>query len=112
MDLDRQLDQASAQLKFLDPVTLHHFCTRNPSLRLTAVVQDRERSLKFGPEKIMNLNPPSSEEDSDPESLSPNVYKVIEKILDTEHTSITVFTNTGRAICDSISLADFNYLWT
>lgn len=95
MDLDRQLDQASLQLKFLDPITLHHFCTRNPSLRLTTVVQDRERSLKFGPERIMNLNPPSSEEDSDPESQAPNVYKVIEKILDTEHTSITVFTNTG-----------------
>ena len=112
MDLDRQLDQASAQLRFLDPVSLHHFCTRNPSLRLTAVVQDRERSLKFGPEKIMNLNPPSSEEDSDLESQAPNVYKVIEKILDTEHTSITVFANSGRTTCDSVSLAYFNYMWT
>jgi hypothetical protein len=90
MDLDKLLNQASSQLKSLDPITLHHFCMRNPSLRPTATVQDRECSLKFGPERRLNLNPASSEEDSEPESDFPSVSQVIEKILDTEHTIITV----------------------
>ena len=90
MDLDKLLNQASSQLKYLDPVTLHHFCTRNPSMRATSAIQDRESSLKFGPERRIKLNPASSEEDSEPESNFPGVNQVIEKILDTEHTIITV----------------------
>ena len=90
MDLDKLLNQASSQLKSLDPVTLHHFCIRNPSLRATSTVQDRESSLKFGPERRINLNPASSDEDSEPDSDYPGVSQVIEKILDTEHTIITV----------------------
>ena len=90
MDLDKLLNQASSQLKYLDPVTLHHFYIRNPTMRATSTIQDRESCLKFGPERRTKLNPPCSEEDSEPESEYPGVNQVIEKILDTEHTIITV----------------------
>lgn len=95
MELDQQLDTAASLLSKIDASSLNMFYTRNPYIRPTLSVCDREKSSSFGPERIMQLNAPSSDEESENGFNSPSVSQVIEKIFDSEYTSITVFTHTG-----------------
>ena len=95
MELDQLLDLAGGLFSRLDTPTVYSYFSRNPSLRPTlSFLESKEKSSLFGPEKILNLHPPSSDEDSILESI-PSVRQVIEKIMDSEHTSLTVFSHTG-----------------
>jgi hypothetical protein len=90
MDLGQLLDQASSFFSRVDAASLHAFCRSHPTLRASLSVLDRERSLSFGPERLLSLPAPSSDEDSEPEFSLPSVFQVTEHILDSLLTSITV----------------------
>lgn len=111
MELDQHLDVANSFFNKVEASSLHSFYTRNPNIRPTLSVYDKEKSKNFGPDKIMSLNPPSSEEESEYDFIIPSVNQVIEKIFDSEHTSITVFTHTGRAYFIELSSTNFDNLW-
>ena len=96
MELDQLIDLASTLFSKLDAPTVHSYYTRNPSIRPTlSFLETKERSNGFGPENVMNLNAPSSDEESCEENAYPSVHEVLEKIMDSEHTLITVFPHTG-----------------
>jgi hypothetical protein len=96
MELDQLLDLATNLFSKVDVSNLYSFYSRNPTIRPTlSLFEQRDKNGCFGPEKIMSLEVPSSDEESDEEAAYPSVRQVIEKIMDSEHTLITVFTHTG-----------------
>lgn len=96
MELDQLLDLATNLFSKIEPSTIHSFYSRNPILRPGLSLLESQNKNIFGPEKSLSLNAPSSDEDStDKEDSYPSTYEIIEKIMDSEYTTITVFTHTG-----------------
>ena len=114
MEFDQILDLATNFFQKVDPSRLHSHFNKNPTLRPSLLIHENREKPGFGPEKTMNIEMPSSEEDSEceNENLFPSVRQVIEKIMDTKYILITVFLYAGRADeCELPSTSSYN-LWT
>lgn len=113
MEITQLLDLASNLFSRIDASTVHSYFTRNPSIRPTlSFLESKDKSIGFGPEKIMNLYPPSSDEESVEEIAFPSVRQVTERIMDSVHTSLTVFPHIGRAHTSSLQPSYIDNLWT